>query len=778
MQLPDGVVHRPREVSLIAKDEPAAIRIETESRYPVNAHYNVNDRSFEDAIAPFLRGDWEDFDRLFRLNPRRVVAVGGQQRESSIIYSGAEHSGSPKKPNITVVPNMKTKESRGLPSAYVVMGCTMGHFHPKDSSGYRIQEVYEFQSHGILVMDRENGAPEIWVAKDGDKIAVPNGCHMTLYNLGDENHPLITLDFANPEDNPPNKGLIKHYGPILLTYYDEFGATVVLNRLYANNIEHPAGVRIGDPVSEEVRSIIIPRAGRMDLGRFLYEELTGNPEVIGKFQRLGLCIRKASTQAALEPITSGTANRLYFSRPLAKATAPGSEVYNFFFRTQAQQPQLPQDRRQGDNFVKALKTKSDAIKQMTDLKTLNRPLLILVQGVGDWVEKAYRPTFELVAGNQDDRIKVFYIDDTSWKGARPSWAQELEPWETYLDKSVSKDLAIYHNVLSRADAVFVVTPDFTHSEIAKECIRRRAPLVLIEKPFDSHIENVESLMKEIGSLYRLRAVVGLDHYMFYAVELKNMMAEIQEHLGGALAAVEFYMAETKGIERGRERTLQHGLTLDMLPHMLGMLSFFGQVETIDDIKIIQAGQYEPLYNQDKDGNPHANISSWYRNETYSRVKFTFEDYAGNRVPCLGVVGKGFSEDVKYMEFVGVNGNAVRVDLMGKKPMDYPYDSIFFVSNPEHPSNNADKVSDPYNSARSLYILPSPRRRLDRERYRRLIEDLIEGEDKVISNVLLLEEAYKIVSALDRIWWAIQDARDRWTPCNFRELKPVQPESNC
>src|SRR6266851_4306350 len=154
MKFPGGVFYRPRQERLVAKNEPAAIRIDTGVSYPGNADYSINDRYFDQAIAPYLHSDWEDFDRLFRLNPRRVISIGGS-REYSVIYSGGEHRGTPKLPNITVVPNLATKQSGCLARPWTVFGCTMGHYHPGTSSDYRTQEVYEFQSYGMLALDRE-----------------------------------------------------------------------------------------------------------------------------------------------------------------------------------------------------------------------------------------------------------------------------------------------------------------------------------------------------------------------------------------------------------------------------------------------------------------------------------------------------------------------------------------------------------------------------------------------------------------------------------------------
>jgi hypothetical protein len=153
-------------------------------------------------------------------------------------------------------------------------------------------------------------------------------------------------------------------------------------------------------------------------------------------------------------------------------------------------------------------------------------------------------------------VRVFYVDDTRWKG-RPDWTNSLERWETYLDKADWVDFARYCNL--RPDVVFAVTPDFTHSGIARSWLSRAA-LVFVEKPFDSQSENVDDLLRGLGQR-RSTAVVGLDHYQFYALPVHELKLTIVEPLCGALAEVKFSMAETRPIELDRVRTLQYGLWL-------------------------------------------------------------------------------------------------------------------------------------------------------------------------------------------------------------------------
>jgi predicted dehydrogenase len=761
MAFPPGISSTPGQTTLIARDSPAWVCIHTQG-YPDNAAYKINERTAVSAVFPYRHAD-RDMPQPFWLD----------LLPDTVVYSGAEHDGTPKLPNITVVRNWPTQRSDGAPVWDWVLGCTMGHWHSPDSCQRRTQELYEFCTPGLLVLDRERGVPEIWVARPGGKVPVPDACHMTLYNLGEP--PLITLDFADPRRNPADKALITRRGPILLITYNQSEVTFLLNRSYVNH--PPAGVRLTATPGLEARRITIRRTGRMDLGQFLYEQLTGNPEVIGQFARLGLVIRCATPEVRLAPVNGSLDSTLSIARPLSQATAPGSAAYAFFLPEET--PRNQPLRAQPDAFVKALASKAATIKRLTRLEKLNRPLVVLVQGVGEWVESAFRPTFARLS-EEGYALSVFYADDTSWKGAPPTWTTGLASYEVYLDKASPHDLAVYRNVLARVDVAIIATPDVTHAALAAECVRRRVPTVLIEKPFDSHHANVDALLHALGLHERQRAVLGLDHYMYYVAELSALMPDIQRHLGGALTDVAFYMTEKQPIERGRERSLQYGLMLDMLPHMLALLTYFGAVQTVDDIRVVAAGQYQPLISQDKAGQ-YPQLGTWYSSETYARVRFTYEDYAGNRVPCLGVIGKGMASEVKYLQVTGSNGNAMRIDL-GKwqgEDADYPAGSIFFLASPQHAPGSARPVRDPYDATRTLYILPQPRLQIERQhRYKRLLLDFIQGTDTALTNVLLLQEAYAIVQVLERIWEAIQAAKPHWQSHALYQMGAVQPDTDC
>jgi hypothetical protein len=316
MRLPHGVTHIAGHKGLIAKDTDAVININTVT-VAGNRHYDLKPRTFEDAVEPYLKGAWGNFD------PHREIG------RRDVAYAGAEYTypvpgdvTQAKLANITVLPNWATRDGRST-----VLGCTMGHEH--SALEPRVQEVYEFQGFGLLVIDDQCGAPEIHVARAGDKIAVPTCCHMTLYNLG--NNPLITLDFADPRRNDANKELVRRFGPILHVSYDGFSATFELNSTYIANPANPGGVRQETAV-DRANKVVINRVGRAGLGRQLYDQLTGSPDVIAAFAQLGLRVRKASPEVILPSDERGLPP-LHVARPLVEVARPGRDFYSYFLGT-------------------------------------------------------------------------------------------------------------------------------------------------------------------------------------------------------------------------------------------------------------------------------------------------------------------------------------------------------------------------------------------------------------------------------------------------------------
>lgn len=337
----------------------------------------------------------------------------------------------------------------------------------------------------------------------------------------------------------------------------------------------------------------------------------------------------------LEPSAAREPSRLRFYAPLVEAVEAGTAVYRYFKPSAVALKSSTPDAAKLHGIGEVTVEKTAEKQADIELVPLNRQLVVVMEGAGDWVEKAYRTAFaRAMKESVGSGLFVFYADDTRWKHSVPGWVTDLKPWEAYLDKATAHDFAIYLNL--RPDVVFIVTPDFTHSSLARGSLGK-SPLIFIEKPFDSRLANVLDLFVHLAQ-ERGTAVVGLDHWLAYALPLQTLKTAIVEHFDGALAEVTFYMAEDRPIERGRDRSLQFGLTLDLLPHLLALLTHFGDIASIDEIRVDYAGQYQPLVATDPASGASVDISGRYHSETASAVSFTFEDYSGNgyRIPCRAI----------------------------------------------------------------------------------------------------------------------------------------------
>src|SRR5215212_494371 len=88
MILPPGVFRRSSSACLIAKDQQAVIRIDT-ATFTENDSYGIEYCYFDECIAPYLNGDWKEFDEQYVLDraPERFIFEGGPPLESPVIYS-------------------------------------------------------------------------------------------------------------------------------------------------------------------------------------------------------------------------------------------------------------------------------------------------------------------------------------------------------------------------------------------------------------------------------------------------------------------------------------------------------------------------------------------------------------------------------------------------------------------------------------------------------------------------------------------------------------------
>ena len=202
--------------------------------------YKINNKYFGELKELFSK-DYERFDFNYDRN--------------RIIYSGAEHTGKPKLPNITVLPNLQA--TKGI----TVLGSTMGHQHTQLETGdaRQFQEIYEFYSHGAMLLRNTcRKDARLHLLRPREKIGVRTNDHMTIFNLGTQ--PLITLDYANPDKNRAQKDLEKEKGTLITIAHQETknspDTTFYFNSNYGSSRRpiEVAYANLGEPLFERMRA--------------------------------------------------------------------------------------------------------------------------------------------------------------------------------------------------------------------------------------------------------------------------------------------------------------------------------------------------------------------------------------------------------------------------------------------------------------------------------------------------------------------------------------------
>jgi predicted dehydrogenase len=656
MRVPEGIRYNPsqfeRLIAITAKAGEGLITIDPA------LGYTVNDRDFKKNFQDLFSEDYREFARRYHL------------MERSPIYSGAEHKGDPKLPNITVLPNLQTKGNA------ILLGSTMGHY--QDNRRTPIEEVYEFQGYGAMVIDRDGEETiELWIAQDGDKVLIPRGCSMTIYNL--DLAPLVTLDYANPGFNKSFKDLIAEIGPIFCIWYDGKKVLFKLNARYINRADG-AGVRLLEvPESLEVAvAIEIPDR----LGGELHRKLTSDPSVGQAFSRLGVQLQRAKPKVWLEGVElKGSL--------CEEAQKPGGALRQyFFFEPQGESGATSPEGFFDDVLDPAVRQVLISVFRVKMTGEEPRPgprrgvpLKILVEGAGDLIQRYLGPALKPYA--EAGQIKVWFVYDSSAWRNDPKVAAKMHsilsyllPWAAAcLDKSDLQDKKLYEHIRKGGvDIVFIANPHRFHCKTAREWLGY-AGTIFIEKPIDEQVQAVETLEQEMNKPENAStAVIAFDHYRAKVLALWHLMPVILGFLQLKVKEFKFYMLEPRTIvQEGRLDTLKEGLLLDLMPHALALVTLLGRLNSLP----------QDYTNKIKAAIDEEDYRAGMRNETFAYVLFPFETYDGQQVKAEAFVGKAIGRESdekstpKRMEIIGGKGGdrKVLVDFKeGEVRLEMPADA--------------------------------------------------------------------------------------------------------
>lgn len=339
---------------------------------------------------------------------------------------------------------------------------------------------------------------------------------------------------------------------------------------------------------------------------------------------------------------------------------------------------------------------------------------IVVEGIGDIVSKPTgygRALRKLIIDkeHEGDHPRVIFVDvcddwakanDLDLPKTRKETRDKLCQWGAeFLDKSESNraQRKQYDELLNqRVDAVFIATPDRYHIAVAKYWLTGNCKRIFIEKPLSNDPAEATAWMAELRKQDRGR-LIQLDHYLLkihshfkYSDPRKRSFDDqesgnqILQHIG-QFKRLRFYMLEDhSGTDReylrasGREQrrrlngpieienridALQDGVALDLLPHLLALLTYFGDPRTFE-VTELRPARYTGVEFDDR---KEAGIAG----ETFAAIKFNFRNHKGINTEGEAYIGKGIRGSTKYpsmkgnvkvLEVEGAFGNRVELDF--------------------------------------------------------------------------------------------------------------------
>lgn len=308
-------------------------------------------------------------------------------------------------------------------------------------------------------------------------------------------------------------------------------------------------------------------------------------------------------------------------------------------------------------------------------------LHIVIEGIGNVVQDYYARPLREVCRYHSGKVKVTFVDksihwrnDSNISDDYKRFVKSIKDWAIYINKSTRRGLKEYKKL--NADVVFIATPDYTHIDLVLDHWLEpvgRCQRIFIEKPLDVSLDKARDLLSRIPE--NDPKVRALDHYrarMLPIIISPLQYTHILKDLGGRITGFNFYFLEdgSDGLRsvgpienKGRANAVQHGLIMDMMPHVPAILSNFGIVDSIRVLGV-RAGRYTFT---DKDGTVK---DAAIPNETFGHVKFSFRGFDLKPIIGEAFVGKGIGGShvlemrgaVKLLELHGKNGNKYHFDL--------------------------------------------------------------------------------------------------------------------
>ena len=392
---------------------------------------------------------------------------------------------------------------------------------------------------------------------------------------------------------------------------------------------------------------------------------------------------------------------------------------------------------------------------------------VVVQGTGDWVQRAVRRDLTKLrtslgrrnptplGSNKPRRrasLEVHYVGIAAKPPFKPN--SNFENYYCSFNPSDAKRLAEV-----KPDLVVVASPDYAHVDDLRSWMLRGArpcPL-LVEKPFSDESHHATDLMRDHARSKKMQRfpVFCIDHYNWYMAPYVGLLPDFDDWLG-AVSGIRFCMTERGPVESHRLRSLGSGITFDMGAHFLGVVSLFADLPTreADSVDIGYSGRHS-FYGDLKGRHYFAETAV----EMMLRLKLRG---TVRPIPVYGRVGKSL-RDAKYIDFLGRDERIARVDLRSERATEngYPFGGAFTARRmplddvplaTRNGSSGPPGVVDPYDSDVWLSfegpVLPQVARQLSWYRHGRLVESFVTGDWSDWDFLLTPEQGIEILRLLE------------------------------
>lgn len=346
-----------------------------------------------------------------------------------------------------------------------------------------------------------------------------------------------------------------------------------------------------------------------------------------------------------------------------------------------------------------IKRKYQRRDDAVDNRTVVRKV-VLEGCLGDWSRKSYIGTLAQKA--RESEIVLYAVDTKDLKDIERT---DYEDPIHFVNKE--SNWAAY-NAIDQVDFVFIVAPHEFHCKIAGHWLEKgklkENGRIFIEKPLDSLPENVDGLTKKYGDVQR--KIIAVDHYILKIPHLIRILTEKRGEFR-RIKQIRIDILELDSISESRKKTLDEGLILDMVPHVLAVLTKVMQAYSefeldADDFKIVEVrtGRYR---------------SAPIKGETFAHIEMTVADTV-----IESFIGKG----VGIHEKKTIEISFERGDITG----DLPSGNLFI--------RERDKIEKISGS-------------IQKNKIDRLLNDILEGEFDE-NEFLGFDEGFEIVRIITRI----------------------------